>query len=319
MANAPDFEAKAADVMGLYLNPPAHAACSVSMRRRLPFRPWIDSIRCCRSRPGASSDTDSSTTVTARGRSDAAFNTQTGEVLDKTAARHTSAEFVAFLADIVAHHPAARRSMSSATTSRRTRPKGGEDFLARHPNVHLHIHTPTYSSWLDQVELWFSKRERDMIARRVFWKSCPERSGRKRASTKRKLHLLERSGGSNLGTFSSHFHYPTLYARFSHPGFVRRPSALVSAVSALLHGCMSLGLVFLLLFHDLGWVNRQTRRRVSAVSATHLSSQTCIPGHSRDPYANCVLHSLLPTRLKPSCRFSMSSREYPAPRIAQER
>lgn len=40
----------------------------------------------------------------------AAFNTQTGEVLGKTAVRHTSAEFVAFLADIVVNQRAARRS-----------------------------------------------------------------------------------------------------------------------------------------------------------------------------------------------------------------
>ena len=41
------------------------------------------------------------------------------------------------------------------------------DFLQRHPNVHLHP-TSTYSSWLDQVELWFGKIERDVIARGVF-------------------------------------------------------------------------------------------------------------------------------------------------------
>ncbi len=42
-----------------------------------------------------------------------------------------------------------------------------DDFLARHPKVHLHF-TPTYSSWLNQIELWFSKIERDVIARGVF-------------------------------------------------------------------------------------------------------------------------------------------------------
>jgi transposase len=36
-----------------------------------------------------------------------------------------------------------------------------------HPKVHLHF-TPTYSSWLNQVELWFSKIDRDVIARGVF-------------------------------------------------------------------------------------------------------------------------------------------------------
>src|SRR5262245_15091571 len=41
------------------------------------------------------------------------------------------------------------------------------DFLAEHPNVLLHF-TPTYSSWLNQVEIWFSKIERDAIARGVF-------------------------------------------------------------------------------------------------------------------------------------------------------
>ena len=39
--------------------------------------------------------------------------------------------------------------------------------LDEHPNVHLH-YTPTYSSWLNQVELWFAKIERDVIARGLF-------------------------------------------------------------------------------------------------------------------------------------------------------
>jgi hypothetical protein len=42
-----------------------------------------------------------------------------------------------------------------------------KDFLAAHPKVRLHF-TPTCSSWLNQVELWFSKIERDVIARDVF-------------------------------------------------------------------------------------------------------------------------------------------------------
>ena len=41
------------------------------------------------------------------------------------------------------------------------------DFLEVHPTVRLHF-TPTYSSWLNQVEVWFAKVERDVIARGVF-------------------------------------------------------------------------------------------------------------------------------------------------------
>ena len=41
------------------------------------------------------------------------------------------------------------------------------EFLARHSNVHLHF-TPTYAPWLNQVELWFAKIVRDVIARGGF-------------------------------------------------------------------------------------------------------------------------------------------------------
>jgi transposase len=42
-----------------------------------------------------------------------------------------------------------------------------EQFLERNPKVKLHF-TPTYSSWLNQVELWFGKIQRDVIARGIF-------------------------------------------------------------------------------------------------------------------------------------------------------
>jgi transposase len=40
-------------------------------------------------------------------------------------------------------------------------------FLQQHPNVNLHF-TPTYSSWLNRVESWFSKLQRDVIDRGIF-------------------------------------------------------------------------------------------------------------------------------------------------------
>jgi transposase len=41
------------------------------------------------------------------------------------------------------------------------------EFLERNRNVRIH-YTPTYSSWLNQVEVWFTKIERDVIARGIF-------------------------------------------------------------------------------------------------------------------------------------------------------
>ena len=78
-----------------------------------------------------------------------------------------SAEFVAFLTDIVASQPANKEihiildNLSAHKTDR------VKTFLADHPQVHVHF-TPTYSSWLNQVELWFAKIERVVIARGVF-------------------------------------------------------------------------------------------------------------------------------------------------------
>jgi transposase len=99
----------------------------------------------------------------------AAFDTRTGEVLGKTAVRHTSAEFVAFLADIVVNQPRGQEIhvIADNLSAHKTKTGQVDDFLDRHPKVHLHF-TPTYSSWLNQIELWFAKIERDVIARGVF-------------------------------------------------------------------------------------------------------------------------------------------------------
>ena len=97
----------------------------------------------------------------------AAFNTETGEVLGKTAERHTSAEFVAFLTDIVINQPRGKEIHVIADNLSAHKSKPVTDFLEAHPKVRLHF-TPTYSSWLNQVELWFGQIERDVIARGVF-------------------------------------------------------------------------------------------------------------------------------------------------------
>lgn len=75
----------------------------------------------------------------------AALNTATGEVLGKTAPRHTSEQFVAFLTDIVAGQPEQREIhvICDNVSSHKTRRVA--DFLAAHRNVQMHS-TPTYHS-----------------------------------------------------------------------------------------------------------------------------------------------------------------------------
>ena len=85
----------------------------------------------------------------------------------KTAQRHTSAEFIAFLTDIVANQRKGKEIHVIADNLSARKTQQVDEFLAAYSNVHLHF-TPTYSSWLNQVELWFAKIERDVIARGIF-------------------------------------------------------------------------------------------------------------------------------------------------------
>jgi transposase len=97
----------------------------------------------------------------------ATLNTRTGTVLGQTAARCTTAESVAFLAQLVALEPTGREihivldNLASHKTQR------VKQFLAGHTKVHLHF-TPTYSTWLNQVERGFAKIERHVIDRGIF-------------------------------------------------------------------------------------------------------------------------------------------------------
>jgi transposase len=162
----PEFDTKAADILGLYLKPPQHAAVfcvdektAIQALDRLdpvlPFSPGrIERHGFEYYRHGTLSLY-------------AALNTKTGEVLGRTASRHTSAEFVAFLEDLVAHQPTDREIHVIVDNLSAHKTEKVRDFLAKHPNVSMH-YTPTYSSWLNQVELWFAKIERDVIARGVF-------------------------------------------------------------------------------------------------------------------------------------------------------
>ena len=97
----------------------------------------------------------------------AALETATGRVHGKTAARHTSQDFVAFLEEVIAHCPAGQQIHIILDNLSAHKTRLVDDFLEKHSRVHFHF-TPTYSSWLNQVELWFGKIERDLIARGVF-------------------------------------------------------------------------------------------------------------------------------------------------------
>jgi transposase len=162
----PNFESKAADIIGLYLNPPQHAAVfCVDEKTAIQALDRLDPVLPLS--PGRAERHGFEYKRHGTLSLYAAFNTRTGEVLGKTASRHTSAEFVAFLTDIVVNQPRGKEIHVIADNLSAHKTGQVQTFLDEHPKVHLHF-TPTYSSWLNQVELWFAKIERDVIARGVF-------------------------------------------------------------------------------------------------------------------------------------------------------
>jgi transposase len=166
LSDDPDFEAKAADIIGLYLNPPQHAAVfCVDEKTAIQALDRLDPVLPLS--PGRAERHGFEYYRHGTLSLYAALNTKSAKVLGRTAARHTSQEFVAFLAELVASQPAGKEIHVIADNLSAHKTPRVAQFLAAHPKLHLH-YIPTYSSWLNQIELWFAKIERDVIARGVF-------------------------------------------------------------------------------------------------------------------------------------------------------
>jgi transposase len=168
----PDFEVKAKAILGLYLHPPENAVVvcvdektaiqaldrtqpGLPMRAGRPERQSVEYVR--------------HGTVSLL----AALEVQTGKVQGRCVARHTSEEFVRFLDETVV---GGRRRQVHVILDNLSAHKTAavKTWLAEHPNVQLHF-TPTYSSWLNQVEIWLGLITRHCIRRGAF-KSAPDLS-----------------------------------------------------------------------------------------------------------------------------------------------
>jgi transposase len=162
----PDFETKAADVIGLYLAPPTNAVVfSVDEKTAIQALDRLDPVLPMS--PGRVEKHGFEYKRNGTLSLYAALNVATGAVEGMTAAHHTSAEFLRFLDRVVATQSPRREIHLIADNLSAHKTKAVAEWLVAHPRVTLH-YTPTYSSWLNQVELWFAKIERDVIARGIF-------------------------------------------------------------------------------------------------------------------------------------------------------
>ncbi len=165
-SNDPAFESKAADIIGLYLNPPRHAAVfCVDEKTAIQALDRLDPVLPLS--PGRAERHGFEYYRHGTLSLYAALDTASGRVHGKTATRHTSREFVAFLEEVVSLCPGHKQIHIILDNLSAHKTTLVREFLEHNPRVQFHF-TPTYSSWLNQVELWFARIEREVIARGIF-------------------------------------------------------------------------------------------------------------------------------------------------------
>jgi transposase len=148
-----EFAAKAADIVGLYLNPPQNA-----LVLSIDEKPSIQALE----RKSGYVETNNGKIVRAykstykrHGTLNlfAALNVATGEVQTSITQYKKREDFLQFMDQIVKEVPPDRQM--HAILDNYITHKKCETWLGNHPNVHFHF-TPTSASWLNQVEIWFS-------------------------------------------------------------------------------------------------------------------------------------------------------------------
>jgi transposase len=166
LSTDPFFIEKVRDIVGLYLNPPDHALVLCvdeksqvqALERTQPVLPmglgYLEGVTHDYYRHGT-------TTLFA------ALDVANGQVLAQCKPRHRHQEFLAFLRHIEREVPKdldVHMIVDNYGTHKHAKVKA---WLARHSRFHLH-YTPTYSSWLNQVERWFGLITQRAIRRGSF-------------------------------------------------------------------------------------------------------------------------------------------------------
>ena len=166
LSTDPFFVDKVQDIVGLYLNPPDNAMVLCvdeksqvqALERSQPLLPmglgYVEGVTHDYIRHGT-------TTLFA------ALDVATGEVIAQCKSRHRHQEFLNFLKHIDENVPAnldVHLVIDNYCTHKHQKIKR---WLAARPRYHLH-YTPTYSSWLNQVEIWFNIITQKAIRRGSF-------------------------------------------------------------------------------------------------------------------------------------------------------
>ncbi len=163
LSNDPLFVDKVRDIVGLYMDPPENAVVLCvdeksqvqALNRSQPVLPMLPA------RPELQTHTYVRHGTTALF---AALDVATGHVIGKCRRRHRATEFLKFLQQIDASVPAHLDVHVVLDNLSTHKTPAVHRWLLRHPRFHVHF-TPTYSSWLNQVERWFALLEQKQLKR----------------------------------------------------------------------------------------------------------------------------------------------------------
>jgi transposase len=161
----PEFASKAADIVGLYLDPPENAlVISVDEKPQIQA---LERAQGYLKLPNGKALLGFSHGYKRHGTTTlfAALDIATGLVKAGHFSRRRRREFLKFMNQVVAEH--AGKEVHVILDNLNTHKPKRDLWLKRHPNVHFHF-TPTGASWLNQVEVWFSILSRGALRRASF-------------------------------------------------------------------------------------------------------------------------------------------------------
>ena len=166
LSNDPFFVEKVRDIAGLYLNPPKNAVVLCvdeksqiqALERTQPLLPmglgYLEGVTHDYRRHGT-------TTLFA------ALDTARGTVISPCRPRHRHQEYLGFLRQIDKSVPPELSVHIIADNHATHKHAKVQRWLAARPRFHVHF-TPTYASWLNQVEIWFNRITQQAIRRGTF-------------------------------------------------------------------------------------------------------------------------------------------------------
>lgn len=166
LSNDPFFVEKVRDIVGLYLSPPQNAVVLCvdeksqiqALDRTQPMLPmglgYVEGVTHDYIRHG---------TMTLF----ATLDVVNGGVMAQTKRRHRHQEFLGFLKHVEEQVPEKLEIHAVVDNYATHSHQVVKRWLLRHPRWHLH-HTPTYASWINQVEIWFNLITQQAIRRGTF-------------------------------------------------------------------------------------------------------------------------------------------------------